>query len=84
MIPCTYLEGILSGETLIAVRAWEGFHGQMDSLMPLQIMISIETLRALVAFERTIGRGGGHAMRWRMTSIKMLGTGDMSAVETRE
>jgi hypothetical protein len=56
----------------------------MDSLMPLQIMISIETLRALVAFERTIGRGGGHAMRWRMTSIKMLGTGDMSAVETRE
>lgn len=77
------LEGILSGETLIAVGAWERFHGQMNSLMPLEIVISIETLRALVAFERTIGRGGGHTMRRRVTSIEMLRTGNMSAIETR-
>jgi hypothetical protein len=31
--------------------AWERLHGQMDALVPLQIVVAVEGLRALIAFE---------------------------------
>lgn len=47
----TYLERILTREALVAVAAREWLDCQMNSLMPLQIVISVEALRALVASE---------------------------------
>lgn len=78
------LEGILAGETLIAVGARERLHRQMNSLVSLQIVISIEALRALVALKRSIGSLSGHSMRGLVGPIEMLSTGDMSTVESRE
>jgi hypothetical protein len=48
------LERVFPRETLVAVGAREGLHGEMDSLMPLQVMVPVEALRALVALERTV------------------------------
>lgn len=53
----SYLESILAGEALVAKVAWEGLHGQMDALMPLQVVIPVESHRALVAFEGSLGLG---------------------------
>ncbi len=36
------------------MKTGKRFHGQMDSLVPLQIVISIKALRALVTFEGSI------------------------------
>lgn len=38
------------------MRTWKWLHGQMNALMSLEIMIPIEALRTLVAFERTVMR----------------------------
>ena len=48
--------------------------------MPLQVVISIEALRALVTLERTVVRG---LLLLRMVSIHMLHASGVSAVETR-
>jgi hypothetical protein len=48
------------------------FNGQMDPLMPLEIMIAIETLRALIALERPIGRRSRHPMRRLVGAIQVL------------
>ena len=53
----TYFERILARETLVAVIAREGLYSKVNPLMSLQVMVSVEALRALVAFERPI-------MRW--------------------
>jgi hypothetical protein len=37
--------------------------------MALEVVIAVETLGTLVAFERTVGRRGGHAMRGLMAPI---------------
>ena len=50
----TNLEGIFSGETLITVVAREGLDSKMDSLVALQVVVPVEALRALVAFERPV------------------------------
>ena len=50
----TYLESILSGEALVAVSAREGLDSQVDTLVAFEIVISVETLRTLIATERTI------------------------------
>lgn len=47
----TYLQCILAREALVAVVARERLDSKMDPLVSLQIMISVETLWALVAFE---------------------------------
>lgn len=53
--PCevsgTYLQRVFSGETLVAVATRERLDGKMDPLMPLQVVVSIEALWALVAAE---------------------------------
>lgn len=62
------LQRILAREALVAMGAWERLHGEMDPLMALQIVIPVEALRTLVAFERPfdVGRRGG--LRW-LTAI---------------
>jgi len=48
------LERILSREALVAMPAREWLHGQVYPLVPLQVMIAIEALRALIASERPV------------------------------
>ena len=36
------------------MSTWEGFYGQVDPLMSLQIVISVERLRTLITLEWTI------------------------------
>lgn len=47
----TNLQGILAREALLAVAARERFDRQVDPLVPLQVVVSVEALRALVALE---------------------------------
>jgi len=53
-----YLQSILSRKALLAVPAWEWLDSKVYPLMALEIMIPVETLRTLIAFERTIVRYG--------------------------
>lgn len=46
-----YLESILSGEALVAVIAGKRLHGQVNTLMTLEVVVSVEGLRAHVALE---------------------------------
>ena len=50
----TNLERVLTGEALVAVATWERLDGEMNALMPLQVVISVETLRALIASEGSV------------------------------
>lgn len=50
----THLQCVLPREALLAMIARERLDRQMDPLMPLQIVVAVEALRALVALERTI------------------------------
>lgn len=52
------LQRILPRKALITVAAGEWLHRQMNPLMSLQVMIAVEALGALIAFEWTI------IMRW--------------------
>jgi hypothetical protein len=53
-IGLTNLQRIFPGEALLAVSTWEWLHSQMDPLMSLQIVVTIEGLWTLVAFERSV------------------------------
>ena len=50
----TNLQCILPGEALLAVSARERLHCQMDSLMSLQIVVTIEGLWTLITFEGSV------------------------------
>jgi hypothetical protein len=50
----TNLQCIFPGKALLAVPTWERFHSQMDPLMSLQIVVTIERLWTLVTFERSV------------------------------
>lgn len=50
----TNLQCIFPGEALLAVSAREWLHSQMDPLMSLQIVVTIEGLWTLVTFERSV------------------------------
>ena len=53
--------------------------------MALEIVIAIETLGALIAFEWAIGHGTRHAMMGRgVSAIEMLRAGKVTAVEPRQ
>lgn len=65
----TYLKSILAREALVTVRAGERLHGQMNALVAFEVVIAVETLGTLVTFERSVRRGGGHAVRWWMAPI---------------
>jgi hypothetical protein len=62
------LEGILAGELLLAEIALEWLHLQVNSLVPLQVVISAKGLGALVTLEGTIERG-----RDALVCVMMLG-----------
>ena len=66
------------------MSAREGLDGQMNPLMPLQIMIPVETLRALITLERSIRGRGSKAMRWWMATIEMLCVGNMATIKARQ
>jgi len=38
----THLECVLTAEALLAKGAREGLHGQMDALVPLEIVVAVE------------------------------------------
>ena len=50
----TNLESILSREALIAVSTWEWLNRKVNTLVSFQIVVAVETLRALITFERSI------------------------------
>src|SRR4051812_3098101 len=78
----THLEGVFPRKALVAVRARERLHGEMDALVALQIMVPIEALGTLIALEWSVGCRGGHAMRRWVGPVQMLGACDMSTVES--
>jgi len=53
----TYLERVFARETLVAMIAGKGLDSQVDSLVPLEIVVAVETLWALVAFEGSVVGG---------------------------
>jgi hypothetical protein len=65
----TYLESILSGKALVAVSAREGFDSQVDALVTLEIVVSVEALRALVASERSVGL---RVVLWHGVAVQLL------------
>jgi len=77
------LQCVLAGKALITMSAREGLDSQMNPLMTLQVMIAVEALGALVAFERSVCGGPGKAGvgHW-VRSVQMLRAGDVSTVET--
>lgn len=74
--PKTNLQSIFSRKTLVAVQAWKRFHRQMDPFMSLQIMIAVETLRALIASERSFAM-----CRLSRRPVHVLQAGAVSTVE---
>jgi len=54
----TYLERILPREAFVAVIARERLDSKMDPLVPLQIVIPVEALGALIALERSVVGSG--------------------------
>ena len=76
----TYLQGVLARETLVTVVARERLNGKMNPLVPLQVMIAVEALRALVTLERPVI--GSWLLMLRMTH-KMRHSSRMSTVEPR-
>lgn len=63
------------------MTTWEWFHRQMDSLVSLQIVITVETLRALIAFEWPVV----HGLRLLcVSSINVLHICRVSTVEATE
>ncbi len=49
--PRTNLESVFPGKAFFTVVAGKWFDRQMDPLVPFEIVVAIETLRTLVAFE---------------------------------
>jgi hypothetical protein len=58
------------------VSAREGLDSQVDALVAFEIVISVETLRALIATEWTIGLG---VLLWHVVAVHLLHS-SMSAV----
>ena len=76
----TNLERILSRETLLAVAAWKRLDGKVYSLVSLEVVVAIETLRALVALIRpllwrrpTVPVGRVHVVLMRHAGVVMMG-----------
>jgi hypothetical protein len=76
----TYLQGILPREALIAVVAGKRLDGEMDPLMPLQVMVAVEALWALIAFERPVVGSGLLVLR---VTHEMRHSGCMTTVKSR-
>jgi len=53
----TYLEGVFPAEALVAEGAGVRLHRQVDPLVPLEVVVPVEGLRAHIALERPLLRG---------------------------
>lgn len=73
-----YLESVFPREALVTVAAWERFHRQVDTLVPLQVMVAIKALRTLVTFERSVVLGVWLSLRM---AVELLHVCSMPAVE---
>ena len=71
------LESIFPGKALLAMETRERLYGQMNTLMPLQVVVAVERLRAGIALEWSVLLGWGltmtvHAMvRAHMLTVTM-------------
>jgi len=54
----------------------------MNPLVALEIVVAVEALRTLVAFERTVCSRGRNTMGWRMGTVEMLRTSNMPTIKT--
>lgn len=50
----SYLQSVLAGKAFVAVHARVWLDSQMDALMTLQVVVSVEALWALIALEWAI------------------------------
>lgn len=73
----THLERIFARETLLTVSTWERLYSEMNTLMSFQIVIAIEALRTLVAFE---GPFVGRAHLLLLVTIELLKVCGMATV----
>ena len=73
-----YLERIFPAEALVAVATRERLDRQVDPLVPLQIVVSVEALRALIAFERPVNR-----LLTRLRPVHVLHVSSVAGVENR-
>ena len=64
-----YLERVLSREALLAVVTPKRLDGQVDALVALQVVIAVESLRALVALEGPLRLRRGPA---RMVDVQVV------------
>jgi len=72
-----YLQGILPRKALITHGAGKRLHSEMYPLVPLQVVVSVETLDALVTLERPFvlllsGRVAVHVMSLMRTQSRMM------------
>lgn len=58
-----YLQCVFPREALVTVVAWERLDGEMDSLMPFQVVVPVEALRTLVALEWSFEVRGRRCLR---------------------
>ena len=54
MAGIAYLEGILPRKALVTPAAGIWFNSQMDALVSLEVVVSVERLRALITLEGTV------------------------------
>ena len=79
----THLQGILARKALVTMGARKRLDGQMDALVPLEIMVPIETLRTLITPKRSILSRPRTGMRRRWAPVHLLHAGEVAAVEIR-
>lgn len=79
-----YLQSIFPRKALVAVGTRERLYSQMNSFVALEIVIPVETLRALVACEGSVRGWGGDTMRRWMPAVQVLRAGDLPAVKPRQ
>lgn len=75
------LECVFTREALVAVVAGERFHRKVDPLVSLQVMVTIEALRALITFEWSIMR---RRLLWRVrpwVAVHRMRVGSIAAIE---
>ena len=71
-----HLECIFPREALVAVAARKGFHRKMYPFVPFEVMVSVETLGALITLERAF------VERCLRLAVQLLHLGSMPTVKT--
>lgn len=66
-VDLAYFQGVLPRKALVTVTTWEWLYREVYPLVPLQIVVAIEALRALVAAKRPLVMDG----MWRARAVLM-------------